>query len=65
MCRGITATPTGRPLGARREPLPACFRRARALPLRGRGTRWRRYRVTKRGNCLRFFSKKIEFPIDK
>jgi hypothetical protein len=45
-----------------RKPLPACLGRARALPLRGRGTRWRRYRVTKRGNCLRFFQKKIEFP---
>lgn len=32
-----------------RKPLPACLGRARALPLRGRGTRWRRYRVTKRG----------------
>lgn len=37
---------------AQREPMPVCFGRARALPLRGRGTRWRRYRVTKRGNCL-------------
>lgn len=53
LCRGITATPTVTPPAAQREPLPACFGRARALPLRGRGTRWRRYRVTKRGNCLR------------
>ena len=32
-----------------RKPLPTCFGRARALPLRGRGTQWRRYRVNKRG----------------
>lgn len=40
-----------------RKPLPNCLGGARALPLRGRGTRWRRYRVTKRGNYLRKFSK--------
>lgn len=34
-----------------RKPLPACLGRARALPLRGRGTRWRRYRVTRRREC--------------
>lgn len=32
----------------KRKPLPVCVGRARALPSRGRGTRWRRYRVTKR-----------------
>lgn len=35
-----------------RKHLPACLGRARALPLRGRGTRWRRYRVTKRSDRL-------------
>jgi len=34
-----------------RKPLPACLGKARALPLRGRGTRWRRYRVTRRREC--------------
>lgn len=34
-----------------RKPLPVCLGRARALPLRGRGTRWRRYRVTRRREC--------------
>lgn len=34
-----------------RKPLPACLGRARALPLRGRGTRRRRYRVTRRREC--------------
>lgn len=40
--------PADTPPAAQREPLPVCFGRARALPLRGRGTRWRRYRVTRR-----------------
>lgn len=48
-----------------RKPLPACFGRARALPLRGRGTRWRRYRVTKRITACEIFPRKIEFSIDK
>lgn len=37
--------------GAQRNLLPVCFGRARALPSRGRGTRWRRYRVTRRREC--------------
>lgn len=41
-----------------RKPLQACLGRARALPLRGRGTRWRRYRVTKRSGYLQNFPKK-------
>nr|DAQ01461.1 MAG TPA: hypothetical protein [Inoviridae sp.] len=48
--------------GAQRKPLPVCFGRARALPLRGRGTRWRRYRVTKRGKLPAKFPKKKNSP---
>lgn len=43
--------PPSRQQPAQREPLPAGFGRARALPLRGRGTRWRRYRVTRQRKC--------------
>lgn len=37
--------------GAQRNFLQVCLGRARALPSRGRGTRWRRYRVTRRREC--------------
>lgn len=36
---------------AKRNQLLVCLGRARALPSRGRGTRWRRYRVTRRREC--------------
>lgn len=51
----ITRTPHRLPPSrrppAQRKPRPVCLGRARALPLRGRGTRWRRYRMTRRREC--------------
>lgn len=46
-----------------RKPLPACFGRARALPLRRRGTRGRRYRVTRRRNIHEILKRGAKAPL--